>query len=55
MKNLSNSILNTTALVIISLIIMLYFGYDIIKPIIDFLNVEIKTSDDINVIVNFFK
>lgn len=56
MKNKSNPIINTTTLVIIlSIIIMLYFGYSIINPIIEFINTDIESIDNIDVIKSFFE
>jgi hypothetical protein len=56
MKNQSNSILNIPVLlIIISIIIIIYFGYEIINPIITFINTEIEVIDNISVVVNFFK
>lgn len=55
MKNQPHSILNITTIVIISIILMIYFGYEIINPIITFINTEIGEIDDISVIINFFK
>lgn len=54
MKNKFNSILNITT-IIISIIVTIYFGYEIINPIITFINKEIEVIDNISVIVNFFK
>jgi hypothetical protein len=56
MKNQSNSILNIPVfIIIISIIIMMYFGYTIINPIITLINTEIEVIDNISELVNFFK
>ena len=57
MKNTSNSRIINTSLIIILLSIatMIYFGYEIIAPILSYINKEIELTDYISVINNFFK
>lgn len=56
MKNKSNSILNIkTSIIIISIIVTIYFGYEILSPIIASINTEVETVDNINTIKQFFK
>jgi len=57
MKKTSNpSIINTSLIIIIlSIAAMIYFGYEIIAPILSYINTEIDTADYISVINNFFK
>lgn len=55
-KNSNTNILNTSLIVIIiSLVFMFYFGYEIFKPILDFINKELETVDYIGVINDYFK
>jgi len=57
MKNTSNSRIINTSLIIILLSIatMIYFGYEIIAPILSYINKEIELTDYISVINKFFK
>lgn len=57
MKKPSNSsIINTSLIIIIlSIATMIYFGYEIISPILSYINTEIESADYISVINNFFK
>ncbi len=57
MKKTSNpSIINTSLIIIIlSIAAMIYFGYEIIAPILSYINTEIDPTDYISVINNFFK
>jgi hypothetical protein len=57
MKKTSNpSIINTSLIIIIlSIAAMIYFGYEIIAPILSYINTEIDPADYISVINNFFK
>lgn len=57
MKKPSNSsIINTSLIIIIlSIAAMIYFGYEIIAPILSYINTEIESADYISVINNFFK
>lgn len=55
-KNRNTKIINTSLIIIIlSIISMIYFGYEIFRPILDFINLELETVDYISVINNFFK
>lgn len=57
MKKTSNPSIISTSLIIIILSIaaMVYFGYEIIAPILSYINTEIEPVDYISVINNFFK
>lgn len=56
MKNKLESTINTTKIaIILSIIIMLYFGYGIISPILNSMNKKVEIEDNITVIKNFFK
>jgi|694.fasta_scaffold07916_11 hypothetical protein len=56
MKNkLKYNINTTTITIILSIIIMLYFGYGIINPILNSMNKKVEIEDNITVIKNFFK
>lgn len=57
MKKPSNSsIINTSLIIIIlSIATIIYFGYEIISPILSYINTEIESADYISVINNFFK
>ena len=55
-KNRNTKIINTSLIIIIfSIISMIYFGYEIFRPILGFINLEAETVDYISVINNFFK
>ncbi len=55
-KNYKTKIINTSLIIIIfSIISILYFGYEIVKPILDFINTNTEIIDYISVINNFFK
>jgi nitrogen fixation/metabolism regulation signal transduction histidine kinase len=55
-KNYKTKIINTSLIIIIfSIISILYFGYEIVKPILDFINTNIEIVDYMSVINNFFK
>jgi uncharacterized membrane protein len=54
MKKQSDYIL-TAIVIIISIIVMLYFGYEIIWPILGFINTDIMIADNISVIMDFFQ
>lgn len=55
-KNSNTNTLNTSLIVIIiSLAAMFYFGYEIFKPILDFINKELEAVDYIGVINDYFK
>lgn len=55
MKKEYKSIFNTNNIILIlSIGIMFYFGYDIIKQIIDSLNEKIDIGTDLNTVTNFF-
>ena len=55
MKNQFKSIFNSSILIIIIIFIMLYFGYEIIKPILGFVNTEFEGVDNIRIIKEFFQ
>lgn len=56
MKKQSKFIISSTLLIILlSIILMVYFGFNIIKPIIDFVNRDAQITDHISVIKQFFE
>jgi hypothetical protein len=57
MKKQSNSsIINTSSIIIIiSIATLIYFGYEIIAPILNYISKEIEPVDYISIINNFFK
>jgi len=55
MKKSFKFILNTNNIIlIISILSMVYFGYDMIKQIIESLNTKIEIGTELNVVKRFF-
>jgi hypothetical protein len=55
MKNNSNINIVNISLIIISIIVMIYFGYQFFKPVLDFVNFNIEEINYVSVINNYFK
>ena len=56
MKKKFKFILNTNNIIlIISILSMVYFGYDMIKQIIESFNTKIEIGESLNTVKSFFK
>ena len=54
-KEFKTNISSSLIIILLSITLMIYFGYNIIKPIMDSINTEIQITDHISIIKKFFE